>query len=193
MMRQRVTSFLARRLRAAGSWATGAVQRGLGIGEEVAFAGRMARGGIAIVIAAALAVAARLHTGRSFENMGQAVREFVFGGLDEKAIATETVRERLLADRQLLATIGYEGIKPEHRQMFAELVRQEEAVQRGRSAFMQATTFQQNGLADIAILAMTHGRAARVFEQEWEKNDPGKQSLREFAKTLREAHGTRGR
>jgi len=121
----------------------------------------------AMVYAAAaivsIAVATRLLSGRSFENMGQYLNDVLIGDLDEDALASQDVRSRLGNDRDVARIAGREGnVNAQMKAIFGDLQAMQKRDRVGRAMFMSDRLFEVQGTFDLLIL-----RARDVFLQYW--------------------------
>lgn len=109
--------------------------------------------GIAAGGAAALAaIIVRTKTGRSFENLGQQIRQELFGDADEEAASFQMTRMGLAANENLMRFVGENGVTDQVRSVFA--IHQKIALRKeqGRSKVMQSQYMEVDGLLDLLIL-----------------------------------------
>ncbi len=110
-------------------------------------------GALVAAFVVAGAVALRLATGRSFENMGEQVNSMLLGDLDDDARAANATREQFTSDRDLLRIAGQAGRVNAQVASIADDVRRMNArEQRGAALFREDTEFQSNNVFDILIL-----------------------------------------
>lgn len=111
-------------------------------------------GGATVGIVVAGAVALRLISGRSFENLGAELNEILLGDLDDKARVARSVRQKL-ATPDVLRAIGQRGaVGAQLRSVGRDLKALELQKQRGLAAFERDKFFQVNGVLDILIIRL---------------------------------------
>lgn len=127
-------------------------------------AGMAARGGmvaaratpVGLIITAvvvAVAVTARLASGRSFENMGQQLNNMFLGDMDEEARAAMQTRQRLGSDPDIARIIGQEGrVNSQVAAVFTDLEKLRKRELDGATLIRSAEGMQVNGLLDMLIL-----------------------------------------
>lgn len=127
----------------------------------------------------AIVVAGRLVSGRSFENMGQNVRQILLGDLDENALAGRDARNHLANDSDVARIAGIEGkTNAQMKAIFDDLQEARKRDHLGRELFMQSADFQVNDTLDILIL-----RARDALVAAWNGNG-GPQKVEEFRYTM---------
>ena len=130
---------------------------------------------VGIAVAAtviAIAVATRLLSGRSFENMGQVVNDMLLGDLDDNARADIAAKKRIMGDGDLMRMYSRGGqASAQFGRLFADLKTVAMRDEVGRSFFEGRKEFQSNNIFDILIL-----RARDKLVQAW-KDAGGSEAL----------------
>lgn len=120
--------------------------------------------GAALVGAAA--VAARLGSGRSFENMGQVMREFLFGEMSSDAIAGMEAREVMTGNASFARIVGMQGkANSQMLQVYQGIERVKKMSARGRELLEADPTMQRNGTVDNLIL-----RGQQIVTDAWKSS-----------------------
>lgn len=118
---------------------------------------------IAAVVVAGLVVT-RLATGRSFENMGENLKQVVLGPMTAEAAASTRAREELLGNDGLMAMVSPGSSAMDQSAFVARItaaVNRTEQI--GRDAIAADKAFQTNGTLDLMIL-----RFAELMKKSWE-------------------------
>jgi hypothetical protein len=110
-----------------------------GLGRFGAAGGLLALAGI---------VAAKLYSGRTFEQMELEAEEWLFGSSDDDARARRTVREQLMGDRHLSSVAAKNG-SGELLPLFDAMVAQEQERERARGAVMRDKGFEVRSELDM--------------------------------------------
>lgn len=146
-----------------------AAARGLG-GAARGAAGRAVAVSAGTIVASgvvAAAVALKLITGQSFENMGQAVNNMLLGDLDEQARAEQDVRRRFQGDPDLSYLAGrQDGVSAQTQALARDLIKVRKRELDGQTALMTAIDIPGATIWDQLIL-----RAKSVLTRAW--NDKG--------------------
>ena len=128
--------------------------------------------GAAVAIVATLGVAAiRIGSGKTFEGIGEEVKERLFGDLDEKAIAGAGARNALLAQPGVSAMLGaaeddprYAGVRQQFEAIHRARADHDEIALQGRSRVLRSTEFQVNGTLDNIIISAWDRLKAKWLE-----------------------------
>jgi len=133
--------------------------------------------GSAVVVGALVGL--RLGTGRSFENMGENLKQMALGNLSPDAMADQQARGFIASRPNLLAIMGMEdGADDQIHELFRdvrELARRDLA---GRARLMRDPRFQANQLIDNLILS-----GANRLWASWESNG-GPAKIEELGRAL---------
>lgn len=128
------------------------------------FAGRAVFSPVGAVVAAVavgVVVAARLASGRTFENMGQEVNNLLLGDLDENARASMQARTSLEGRDDVMQMLARgDRVQGQLRTVFDGLRRVKKKELDGRTLFLSDPDFQVNGKIDQVI-----ERAAEQFKE----------------------------
>lgn len=143
--------------------------------------GSAVRFGAAGLLVAGVAIAgatiARITSGRSFENMGEALNHLLLGHLDEEARAKMETRQRFMADDDLMRTVAQTGVDNQQvRELFQEAADIRRKQLEGEAKLRQNTGLQVNNIADILI-----ERFAEKFVQMW-RGGGGDDAVRDLRK-----------
>lgn len=167
----------------------GVVSTGIRIGGSVAKRAAVFNPiGMAVaVLVVASAVALRLVSGRSFENMGQLVNNMLLGDMDETAKASMETRQMMGSDTDIARIIGQEGgvnsqIAQVHKTL--AMLRKRDLV--GRSLIMTEAGMQANGVFDMLIL-----RARRIFLIAF-KGSGGDEAVKRLEENYKTSHAAGG-
>ncbi|MHC4180082.1 MAG: hypothetical protein ACYSWU_21470 [Planctomycetota bacterium] len=111
-------------------------------------------------VAMAGVVAARVLTGRSFENMGQQVRKAVLGDIPEEAMADARTRAQI-SSPEVLAAYGNSGgekgqVHGQLKKIFDMQRPHNLAREKGRRAFERSKAFQVDSMSDVVVMRL-HG------------------------------------
>jgi len=167
----------------------GRVAGRVAIGEAAGAAGEVAEASaeraalmnpVALTLAAvvtAVAVGARLASGRSFENMGQNLKTMLMGDLAADASAGAQARDALLSNHHLLAATGrQQKASASVKQVYDDLFKLKQMEARGAQLFMNDKYFQADSTIDILIVRArnwlveswrTHGGDAKLRAWRW--------------------------
>lgn len=120
--------------------------------------GRFAANPVVLAAAGAVLVflaAARLASGRSFENMGQMLQKDLFGDLTPEASAKIRTRNQLSGDDGLMAHVAARGTKDaQFGALFDALYQQNLLATKGQQSIMNDPHFQVNGFLDMVLLRL---------------------------------------
>lgn len=113
-------------------------------------------GGAAIAVAVtAAAVAGRLMSGRSFENMGQNLAETLLGDTRPEAVARRQTREAMQANEVVMFEAGRRGeITRQMRQMGEDLYQRNLMAAKGRFAVLADAGMMVNSPIDMLVLGL---------------------------------------
>lgn len=136
---------------------------------------------IAAAVIVATAIAVRLGTGRSFENMGNNLRTFLFGDASSDAIAGMEAREMLAGDERFARIVGMEGkANSQMREVFEGLKRIRKIDALGRELMENDPEMQRNNTVDNLIL-----RAQQLTIESW-KASGGPEAINRWASMYQE-------
>jgi hypothetical protein len=129
-------------------------------GARAAGAARMVGGGLlraavpVAIIAAITAIAIRLGTGRTFQNLGQLLNDATWRDLDDKARANQLAFLKTTSDDQRMATLDRSRAAPLDDFLPAFEARKAEAlrIQMGRAVFLRDNRFTHNSKSEILML-----------------------------------------
>ncbi len=138
-------------------------------GSAVARSASFARSAAAPVAAGAAMLAAilvRTGTGRTFENLGQGMREWLFGDVDEEVTAAQEARAAITSRPDLLRAIaaaGTDSVQP----IYQDAYRRALMRARGRSMFMRDPNYQVDQFVDLLILRFQEEATAWWTGKDW--------------------------
>jgi hypothetical protein len=144
-------------------------------GMRVPAAARAAGSTILAGAVVATVVGVRIGTGRSFENMGANIQDYVFGGMSADAVAAAEAREFITSNPYLARSLRdnpdqvlgiYEGMRALAHDRAA-----------GRQAAMADRRFQSNSEIDMIVLRVAQSVVRSVVEyaEQWDLGEVGKQ------------------
>lgn len=109
-------------------------------------------GAVVAAIAVGIVVAARLTSGRTFENMGQEVNNLLLGDLDENARASMEARTELEGRDDIMQMLANgDRVHGQLRTVFDTIRRTKKRELDGRTLFLSDPEFQVNGKVDQLI------------------------------------------
>jgi len=165
-LKARRAAKLARASRAAAGAGRGAAAAAARGGARAAASNPI--GWIVAAVVVVGAVAGRLISGRSFENMGANINKVLLGDLDEQARAASDTRQRFAGDSQLAEIVGKEGrVNSQVSSIFTDLKNMRERELRGASLFREDKAFQGNS----TILDQLIVRGADAIKKGWDALD----------------------
>lgn len=113
------------------------------------------------------AIAARLVTGRSFENMGENIKSMLLGDLSEEAVAKRDTRMAMSSDAELARIVGQEG---RVNSQIISIGRDLKAIRKrdldGSAAFKKDRDFQNNGTIFDQLIIRARDKLVASFKDE---------------------------
>lgn len=184
LLRARAVRGRSRRRRMRSVKRTGSLARsGAGLARNTAARGAVMNpiGATIAVAAVAAAAAVRLATGRSFENMGQAINNILLGNMDEEARANLQTRKRLGGDSDIARIIGQEGrVNSQILSLHKDLAAMAKRDMVGASLIRSEKDMQVNNTLDMLLL-----RAEAKWHEEW-RGSEGPNALKEILQKIRD-------